>query len=129
MEKRRIKTKKFDVALCEARHPMPENVSGSIFPQECGMDFDQLQKTATEWLVEKFGEPTSSVYAVYPTAYNGYSDGEFLNVEGKLTVYVTGFTPALIAVINACRSLGLYDLTLMHYDRASCGYIPQKIVW
>ncbi|MGT2930219.1 hypothetical protein ACVR1G_08340 [Streptococcus dentasini] len=45
---------------------------------------------------------------------------------GDLTVYVTGLTPALVAVIKLARDNGHY-LTLMYHDRDTDSWIPDVI--
>lgn len=42
-------------------------------------------------------------------------------------IYVTGLTPATVAVIKAAVAT-LADLTLWHYDRNSDNYVPQRVV-
>ena len=44
----------------------------------------------------------------------------------KLTLYVTGLTTALVTVINYCQYNSI-PLTLMHYDKNSGDYFPQKV--
>lgn len=41
-------------------------------------------------------------------------------------VYVTGFTPATVAVINVCHRLDL-DLILAHYDKDTGDYMAQWV--
>lgn len=50
----------------------------------------------------------------------------YVNGIEELTLYVTGLTVALVAVINACRGFNV-KLTLMHYDRESGTYYPQEV--
>lgn len=89
------------VALCESRHSIPLAVDGSIFPQEVDpTNALRLEADATRIIRE--------------------SGVEFL------TVYVTGLTVALVAVINACHRLGVH-LTLMHFDRETGNYRPQFV--
>lgn len=86
-------------ALCEARHEMP--VKSAIFPCAINpLDVSGLEDIALEKL---------SPYK-----------------EQQVAVYVTGLTVALVAVINACRTLNI-GLTLMHYDRESGSYYEQTI--
>lgn len=89
------------VALCESRHEIPQAVDGAIF----GQSVDPTAPLKLELEARRVIE-TSGV--------------EFL------TVYVTGLSVALVAVINACHSLGVC-LTLMHYDRDSGEYYPQPV--
>lgn len=87
------------VALCEGRHEMPTEVSGAIFPHNINpLDVEGLEKTASD------------------------------NLAGctELTLYVTGLTVALVAVINVCRQSGI-KLILMHFDRATGNYYQQSV--
>jgi len=43
-----------------------------------------------------------------------------------LTVYVTGLTVAMLAVVKVCIDRGI-SLTAMHYDRESGTYYPQVV--
>ena len=97
---------KITVALCESRHPMPEVVTGSVFGNECDFDLGNLEVIAAEFIEREFGK-----------------------IDGELVVYVTGFTPALVALINVCRKVGMSKLTLMHFDRNSGEYVPQNVAW
>lgn len=45
----------------------------------------------------------------------------------KVNLYSTGFTSALLAVINACYCLGIIDITVYHYDSKRESYFAQKI--
>lgn len=44
----------------------------------------------------------------------------------ELTVYVTGLTVALVAVINACHEAHI-PLYLMHFNRDTRSYYPQVV--
>ena len=87
------------VVLCDARHEMPEN-DGAIFDTT----IDPLDVRGLERIANRY-----------------------VNGIEELTLYVTGLTVALVAVINACRIWNV-KLTLMHYDRESGNYYPQKVV-
>lgn len=96
-----IKTKEASLALCEGRHNIPDAEDGFIFGNELNpLDVKGLE---TE-------------------AYKKLRDLEI----NKLNLYVTGLTVALIAVINACKKLGI-EVTLYHFDRVSNTYYPQKV--
>jgi len=89
---------KKNLALCEGRHPIP-GVSGAVFPGTVNpVDVAALDALAAQ------------------------------SLEGvtELTLYVTGLTVALVAVINACHKNGV-RLVLMHYDRTTGGYYPQEV--
>jgi hypothetical protein len=93
--------KKLTLGLCEGRHDIP--VDGYIYHDiKDPMDFDELKNVAFESLWRY-----------------GHSDVE-------LTLYVTGLTPALISVLNQCGVLEI-DVTLMHFDKSSGAYKPQKV--
>jgi hypothetical protein len=53
------------------------------------------------------------------------------NVKDKgayeLNLYVTGLSPALIAVLNAATILDI-DVWAYHYDQRTGGYVEQKIL-
>ena len=88
------------LALCQARHPMPTEVVGSIFNQEVNpLEVQGLEKIALE------------------------------RVKGinSLTLYVTGLTVALVAALNACKKAGV-QVVLMHYNRDNNCYYPQKVL-
>ena len=92
-------TNNIAVGLCASRHSMP--VSGYIFPETVDpMAFDAMEQTVSD----------------------------FIASEGvkSLVVYVTGLTAATAAVIKVCAAQGI-GLTLMHYNRETGEYVPQKI--
>ena len=87
------------LALCEARHPMPQCVEGSIF----GFEVDPLDLSAMQ---------EQAAIAL---------DG-----VNELTLYVTGLTVALIEVVKHCDRSGI-SLVLMHYNRETDLYYPQPV--
>lgn len=89
------------VALCESRHEIPQAVDGAIFGQSV--------------------DPTSPLKLEIEARRVIKESG----VE-HLTVYVTGLSVALVAVINACHTLGV-QLTLMHYDKERGEYFHQVV--
>lgn len=87
------------LALCEGRHEMPAVVEGAIFGNSINpLDVEGLEKVASEKLAD----------------------------VQELTLYVTGLTVALVAVINVCHEKGI-KLTLMHFDRVAGNYYQQVI--
>ena len=85
--------------LCKSRHEIQFAIDGAIFDTTVNpLDVMGLEEHAKSVL---------------------------MGING-LTLYVTGLTVALVAVINACRALGI-ELTLMHYDRESDSYYPQEV--
>ena len=110
------------VGLCESRHPLP--VEEYIFPESVNpIDFDGMYKTVEEFLLTRVGirQGFSS-----PLNSNDYTDIRCFLGERRLVGYVTGLTAATAAVIRACAYNGV-ELTLMHYDRESGQYVPQRI--
>lgn len=90
------------MALCEGRHSIPQAVDGAIFGNTINpLDTQGLQAEAESKL-------------------------KALDIK-SLDLYVTGLTVALIAVLNACRQLGIV-VTLYHYDRESDNYYPQQVL-
>lgn len=107
------------VGLCAGRHDMP--VSDFIFPQVVDpTDFRGMEFVVGDFIKSRVGihEETQSD-----------TGGEFEVMFGDrpLVVYVTGLTACVVAVVKVCMFYGV-DLTLMHYDRASGGYLPQVVI-
>lgn len=88
-----------EMELCRGRHEIPQAVDGSIFKTEV----DPLDVRALE-----------------------AEAADVLKGTNTLTLYVTGLSVALVAVINVCHDLGI-NLTLMHYNRATGEYYPQPV--
>ncbi len=90
------------LALCEARHAMPECVKGSIFNNTLDpLDVKGLEAEASAKLAS-------------------------LNVKA-VNIYVTGLTVALIAVLNAAKNLEI-KVTLYHYNRDTNSYYIQEVL-
>ncbi len=90
---------KKNFALCEGRHEMPKEVSGAVFTNTINpLDVEGLEKVASEKLAD----------------------------VQQLTLYVTGLTVALVAVINVCHEKGI-ELTLMHFDKVAGNYYQQLV--
>lgn len=86
-------------ALCEGRHEMPEEIEGAIFSNTLDpLDIDGMEKIASDKLED----------------------------VQSLTLYVTGLSVALVAVINVCHQKGI-ELVLMHFDRPTGNYYPQEV--
>ena len=101
------------VGLCDARHPIPQ-VTEYIFEREINpLDIPFMNTTALDFLLN------------YLEEQNVGDDPVFDQVCVEL--YVTGLSVAIVAVINACRKLGML-LVLMHYDRVSETYYPQEVL-
>lgn len=89
------------MSLCKGRHEIPEAVDGSIFGTEVDpLNVEGLQAQAMETL-------------------------SALEIR-HLDLYVTGLTVALIAALNACRSLGI-AVTLWHFNRETGKYYSQDV--
>jgi hypothetical protein len=88
------------IGLCRGRHEIP-GVEKYIFPETVNpLDTEGLEREAE-------------------TALNA--------VRGDaVDLYVTGLTVALIAALNAAKSLGI-EVRLMHFDRETGGYFPQSV--
>lgn len=86
--------------LCKGRHNIPEAVDGAVFPNAINpLNVSEIELQAFE-VVKDFD---------------------------ALTLYVTGLSVALVAVINACHTCGV-SLNLMHFDRESGNYYCQTVV-
>lgn len=86
--------------LCKGRHSTPAT-DGAIFETEVNpLDVSAIESHAKERLAN-------------------------LNIT-SLSLYVTGLTVALIAVLNATRELGI-KVTLWHFDRESGKYYYQEV--
>ncbi len=87
------------MALCDSRHPIPDAVDGAVFPNTINpLAVEELEQMAKSALVN----------------------------TDSLTLFVTGLSVALVAVINVCHANNII-LTLMHYDRDTGTYYPQKV--
>lgn len=99
---------KINIALCEARHQMPECVTGAIYPNTVDpLNIAGITETADVFMREHSGE--------------------------DVNVYVTGLTICTVAVVKAALMRLATDkpgpkLTLWHFDRATGDYYPQTII-
>ena len=90
------------MALCKGRHDMPSEVQEAIFDCEVNpLDTDGLLKEVLQ-------------------------SNKLDNID-VLVIYVTGLTVALIAVLNACRMLGI-KVFLKHYNRDNNSYYTQEVL-
>ena len=87
-------------------------------------DFDYIQHVTYDFITSHCGLYTESGF--------GINQQERTEVEvfygTPLVVYVTGLSAALAAVIKVCAECGV-PLILMHYDRESGDYKPQRIFY
>lgn len=97
------------------------------------------------YIFDKIDDPTDFAH-IYDVAFNfitthcniridcgrGINQESYTDIEifhgTPLVVYVTGLSAALAAVIRTCAENGV-PLTLMHYDRESDTYKPQKMFY
>jgi len=90
------------LALCEARHDMPQNVHGAIFSTNVNpLDVSGLTEEAKRVL-----EPLKN---------------------GQVDIYVTGLTVALISALNACKELNI-TVNLYHFNRDTNEYYRQEVI-
>lgn len=92
--------KKKTLALCKGRHEMPTSVGGYIF--------DTIEDVTDLFAMEEIADKVLDQDLKY------------------LDLYVTGLTPALIAVLNVCRLNGT-RVTLFHFNRETGDYFPQDV--
>ena len=123
-----MKNNNITIGVCEGRHNMP--CTNFVFGTEVNpLETSKLEALACEKLASLVKEADLWTYKMVPSE-DAYCDSRTARVlkEGvELTIYVTGLTVALIAVINAAISMGFAKVVLMHYDRESGNYYPQKI--
>ena len=93
---------KINVGLFKGRHELP--TKNYIFEGEVNpVDFKRMDECAVCWLMQ-YTDPGDVLY-----------------------LYVTGLTAATVAVIKACKMLGV-GLVLMHFDRQTGKYVPQDVL-
>ena len=88
------------MATCEGRHNIPQAVDGAVFPME-------------------ILDPTNGA------ALEATAKAKLQGVD-SLSLYVTGFTPATLAIVKVCREMGI-SLVCFHYDRETSSYWPQAM--
>ena len=92
------------IGLCEGRHEIPE-VKEYIFPKGFFNDENDM------FDYDRMGLQILKVLKMQAS---------------PVRLYVTGFTPALVSVINFCCG-NLIPLILMHFDKASNSYKEQPV--
>ncbi len=93
------------VGLCKGRHDIPQVGDDYVFDEIADpMDFVNLGTRATKWLLH-------------------------IDKGVRIYLYVTGFTPALVAVINAVSLTKANNLELLHFDRDSNSYKAQPFLY
>lgn len=110
------------VGLCAGRHSLP--VSDYVFDTEVNpVDLTAMRRVAVRKLEALFdGRFESRMVNA-----GGMGDEVMYVTTTPLVVYATGLTAALLTVINVAVEMGVYDITVMHFDRDTCGYYPQRI--
>ena len=110
------------VGLCASRHPMP--VTEYIYPESVDpTDFSGMEKTAEDFILQHVGLTVTERQAL-DQRYG--EDVPCWTGKRSLVVYITGLTACTAAVIKVCALNGI-SLTLMHYDRETSEYLPQRI--
>ena len=125
------------LSLVESRHEIPQAIDGAIFRQS---DIDR----AIAYLNK--GKATLFAHVLETAAFNRvfsiskkngwtYTDywyegddmiPEYLPTDLIINLYVTGFTPALVAVINMCKCNNI-TLNTWHYNKDSGDYFYYPI--
>ena len=123
--------KTLNMALCANRHEICEATDGAIFYDIKDVTkTQQLESVAYSRLWAKCYEIGAVKYAssVFPELDGTeYEDGLVIAPNTvALNLFVTGLTPALIAVLNVCKDYGV-DVILFHYDRSTCKYFVQGV--
>lgn len=117
--------KKITIGLCSGRHPLP--VDKYLFPEELNpTDFAAMERIAAERLAELLPAETTA-WQSGDNFVDMYEEVRVHIREAELVIYVTGLTAALIAALNAAKRMGVRSVTLMHFDRESESYIPQRV--
>lgn len=94
----------YEIGLIRGRHEIP------------GID---------KYVFEGEIEDPSDIPAIRYTAYENIGNIPIKYTDIKL--YVTGLTPCLVEVINACRYFK-FDLTLMHFNPKTNDYYEQEVI-
>lgn len=92
---------KYTFQLCAGRHPIPGNPP-AIFPMTV--------------------DPTDTI------ALRDCADSCIPYDATEIVVYVTGLTPAMLAVVRVCDNRGI-GLVAMHYNRNTETYFYQRVLW
>lgn len=98
-----------NVMTCEGRHQIPQAIDGGIFPMVI------RRPTDGEWMMDR-AERVLDELGCYSPNYEQF----------EVNLYVTGFTPATIAIILVCIENKI-PLTCWHYDSVTGDYWAQPI--
>lgn len=116
------------IGLCAGRHEMP--VNAYIFERiDDPMDFDSIESAAYSriWgLLKDAGVPRAQAMVGVPGSMDCVTRHVF---DCEVLIYVTGLSSALIAALNALKSMGVRDVSLMHFDKEADCYKEQFLVW
>ena len=99
-----VNFEEISIGLCEGRHEIPE-VKEYIFPKGFFTDENDM------FDYDRMGLQILKVLKMQ---------------AGTVRLYVTGFTLALVSVINFCCA-NLIPLVLMHFDKSSNSYKEQVV--
>lgn len=115
------------VTLCAGRHATPASVC--IFENiDPTSDFGALEEEAVRRLdsilPEQYVKSDVGFRVKNPLSYEDY-DAMYRAV--RLVVYITGYTPALVAVLNAANRLAIAEVSCMHFDRDTGRYREQVV--
>lgn len=117
--------KHLKLGLISGRHEMPADIEGFVYETvQDPTDVKALTDFASERLIKLF--PDVEVGLTYLPNQADYTDIVICK-RGHLDLYVTGLTVALVAVLNACRCLGI-QVTLYHYNRDTGTYFSQPVL-
>ena len=105
-----------NVMTCEGRHPIPKADDGGIFPTVIE------RPTDGEWMREHAEKALYELFECDPE-FDSLTDPESF----KVNLYVTGFTPATLAIVATCVRHSI-PLTCWHYDAATGNYWAQPFV-
>lgn len=91
--------------LIKGRHHLPDDISEFVFhsdvPQHHICDGDYMERVCDDFVAR-----------LHPD---------------KIVVYVTGFTPAMLALVKVCAERGI-KLSAYNYDRESRGFWRQEVL-
>lgn len=130
-------TTTLNFALVESRHEIPQAIDGAIFRQS---DIDRAIAYLNKDKATLFAHvlETAAFNRVFNLCHDKdwtwidpWWDEEDMTPENLPTdliinLYVTGFTPALVAVINMCKYNGI-TLNTWHYNKDSEDYFYYPI--
>lgn len=107
----------YDTVLCASRHDvlnsMGEKIEDSIFPEVCKLNVQFLDEQAKAYL----------------ETYSATIKEKKQTKTAILNVYVTGFSPALVSLVNVRNTqFKQVNLVLWHYNLFTGAYTPQVVL-